>query len=172
MEKTGNSATLWTIGHSSADTAKLFDLLRRHHIEVLVDVRASPYSSYVPHSNREVLEAAAAAAGLSYVFMGDSLGGKPKDSNLCDSNGKPDYARIAGASEYVKGIDRLVELAHTRRVCIMCSEEDPARCHRGSLIAPTLGRRGLCVVHVRHGDPDESQEAMELRKTGGQLTLF
>lgn len=121
MAKSESSPALWTIGHSSADTSRLLELLRRQGIEVLVDVRATPYSKYVPQANRDVLEAGVKAAGLSYVFMGDSLGGKPKDERLCGPDGKPDYARIARADPYLRGVDHLIELARARRVCVMCS---------------------------------------------------
>jgi len=125
MVKNDFSVTLWTIGHSSVGTDRLFELLRRQRIELLVDVRAVPYSRYVPQANRDVLEAAAKAAGLTYLFMGDSLGGKPREDQACGPEGKPDYARMAQADSFLRGIDRLIELTETRRVCIMCSNDEP-----------------------------------------------
>ena len=47
---------LWTIGHSNHPLETFLALLRRHEIEVLVDVRSSPYSGYCPHFNTEQLK--------------------------------------------------------------------------------------------------------------------
>ncbi len=163
---------VWTIGHGSAETAQLFLLLARHSIQALVDVRSTPYSKYVPQANREILEAAARARNVSYSFMGDSLGGKPASGDLTDRDGHPDYVRMSQADSFLKGLDRLIERASQHRVCIMCSEEDPARCHRANLVAASLVERGCRVFHIRHDGTAESHAEMELRKTGGQLLLF
>jgi uncharacterized protein (DUF488 family) len=166
------SVTIWTIGHSSVEARELFNLLAGQQVDLLVDVRSSPYSRYVPQANRDVLTAAAKVAGVEYLFMGAALGGKPDDPALIRPDGKPDYARIAEGHRFRQGIARLVELARTRRLACMCSEEDPAGCHRGNLIAPTLVSLGHRVLHIRHDGSMESHEQMELRKSGGQLSLF
>jgi len=172
MNETTASPELWTIGHGAIETAHLFELLALHSIQVLVDVRSTPYSKFVPQANREILEAAAKARNVSYVFMGDALGGKPPSEALTDRSGHSDYARISQAEPFVKGLDRLLEQASRQRVCILCSEEDPGRCHRANLVAASLVERGCQVFHIRHDGRAESHAEMELRKTGGQLTLF
>jgi len=53
--------TFWTIGHSAAELDELFRLLAAQGIQVLVDVRSSPYSQHAPQANRELLEAVATA---------------------------------------------------------------------------------------------------------------
>jgi uncharacterized protein (DUF488 family) len=46
-------------------------------------------------------------------------------------------------------------------VAILCAEEDPARCHRATLLAPALVARRARVAHLRHdGSVEMHQEAL------------
>ena len=44
---------LWTIGHSNHSAEKFLDLLSRHGIACVVDVRSIPHSRRNPQFNRE-----------------------------------------------------------------------------------------------------------------------
>jgi len=57
---------LFTIGHSNLRLEEFLDLLSRHGVEVLVDVRTAPYSRYCPQFNRPELQQAIESAGLCY----------------------------------------------------------------------------------------------------------
>ncbi len=166
------SLTFWTLGHSAAEVDDLFRLMAVPGVDVLVDVRSIPYSQHAPQANREVLDAAARRHGVRYVFLGAELGGRPADESMLLPNGKPDYERMAAAEWFQRGLAELRRLAESARVCILCSEEDPARCHRGLLIAEALVRGGDHVQHLRHDGGVESHADMTRRRTGGQLSLF
>ena len=81
--------------------------------------------------------------------MGDSIGGKPADLALYDSNCQPDYAKIAAGDDFQRGIAGLLELADGLQTAVMCAEEDPANCHRNLLIGPELRERGIELLHIR-----------------------
>jgi uncharacterized protein (DUF488 family) len=68
-------STLFTIGHSAHSTEKLAELLRSHHISVVVDTRSAPYSRFAPQFDRELLQRSLVAAGIRYLFLGAELGG-------------------------------------------------------------------------------------------------
>jgi uncharacterized protein (DUF488 family) len=159
---------LLTIGHSKHPLARFLELLRQHAVSELVDVRSKPVSRFSPHFNKQVLGRSLAEAGIRYTFAGEALGGRPSDPDLYDSNGHVLYARLAQREHYRRGIARLVESVAAARTCVMCAEEDPARCHRRLLIAETLVARGVDVQHIR-GDGAVVGEA-ELR--GSQLRLL
>jgi len=165
-----NPPIIYSIGHSDHETHAFITLLRQHSITTLVDVRSEPYSRWVPQANRETLARALHAAGLAYIFMGDKLGGRPDDPALYDAEeaeGRPDYARVAATAEFQTGIERLLELAETDAVVMMCSEGDYRRCHRALLITPALLERGARVVHIQPGG-----ETVEARPEPKQLALF
>jgi len=59
---------------------------------------------------------------------------------------------------YWEGISNLMEIADRRKTAIMCSEENPEKCHRNLLISQTLLRKGLIVLHIRgSGDIEEAK---------------
>jgi uncharacterized protein (DUF488 family) len=154
---------LFTIGHSNMTIEAFLELLQKHGVEVLVDVRTAPYSRYCPQFNGAELRQAAEASGLCYQFAGQALGGKPSDEALRGEDGTPDYDKIAATELYEDGLRGLEELATRCCVAIMCSEADPARCHREKLIARSLRGRGVEVQHIR---PDGSVAPI------AQATLF
>lgn len=161
--------TVYTIGHSNVLFADLLRLLRLHEIAVLVDVRSAPYSQYTPQFNREALQQELQAAGIDYRFAGEFLGGRPTDPTCYKTGTVPDghakflkvvdYAVVATRDWYIRGIDRLLTIARERPTVIMCSEEDPQRCHRQHLIAQTLLERGATVLHIRESGAAESAHA-------------
>jgi len=157
-----------TVGHSDHTTAAFVDLLRRHGITLVVDVRSQPYSRWAPQFNRETLARDLEDAGIAYRFMGDALGGRPTDPALYDPGQEtPDYQRVEQAPAYQAGIDQLLELARAQRVAVMCGEGDRRRCHRHLLIAQTLLGRGVRVLHIQ---PDGT--TVEGERIPQQLSLF
>lgn len=179
------SLTIYTIGHSNAPVGKIIDLLRQHEIKVLVDVRSSPYSQYNPQFNRETFEQTVKQAGLEYKYAGEYLGGRPKDPTCYKNTEVPDghadflhlvdYPVVMTKDFFQKGIQRLLQLAEKERVAIMCSEEDPAQCHRHHLIGKYLVQQGLTVLHIRaDGSTIKDQYLPNIKKEppAEQLSLF
>jgi len=135
-------------------------LLLQHGIELVVDVRSSPYSRYVPQANREALARTLEAAGLAYRWMGALLGGKPEGT-------VGDYDELRASPGFQQGVETLLALAAEHRCVMMCSEGDHRQCHRHKLITPVLLDQGAHVLHIQ---PDGSlvDEDREPR----QLALF
>jgi uncharacterized protein (DUF488 family) len=142
------SPTIYSIGHSDHEIDRFVDLLRRHGVDILVDIRSQPYSRWVPAYNRDALRPAVEAAGLTYLFMGEALGGRPADPSLYHPDGRPDYERIAATPAFQDGLEALARLAASATVAIMCSEADYHDCHRARLITPHLLALDLPVVHI------------------------
>ena len=70
------NATIYTIGHSNHSLEGFLDLLTVHNITAVADVRSQPVSSYTPHFSRDLLAPALEQQGISYVFLGQQLGGR------------------------------------------------------------------------------------------------
>lgn len=155
--------SVFTIGHSNGRIEAFIELLRRHEVEVLVDTRSQPYSRFSPHFSREPLQRAVRAASIRYVFMGEALGGRPTPRECYDADGKVLYDKVEEQKLYQQSIERLLEGIARFRVCLLCSEEDPMRCHRRLLIARTLIRRGVEVRHIRGSGSIESEATVQMR---------
>jgi uncharacterized protein (DUF488 family) len=147
-----DAVRIYSIGHSDHSAQAFLDLLRRYGVTVLVDVRSHPYSKWVPQFNREKLPHALQAANIRYVFMGDSLGGRPADRSLyAPGEGHPDYNLVRGSAAFREGIRQLIGLAEAECAAMMCSEGDYHKCHRAMLITPALLEAGVQVLHIEPG---------------------
>jgi uncharacterized protein (DUF488 family) len=152
--------TIYSVGHSNHAPEVFVALLREHGVELVVDVRSSPYSRYVPQANRQALARTLEAAGIAYQWAGDRLGGKPEGEVA-------DYDKLRASASFQEGVADLVALAAERPTAMMCAEGDHRRCHRHKLITPALLDQNVRVLHIQ---PDGSlvDEAQEPK----QLSLF
>jgi uncharacterized protein (DUF488 family) len=131
--------TIYTIGHGRHPFDYFIDLLRRHGVAFVCDVRSMARSRW-PQYNGRALAAGLNAAGIGYEHLPE-CGGKV----------------LAPPDELARGLDRIVELASEMRVAVMCSESQPltrhtsaprANCHRVGLLATPLKARGADVIHI------------------------
>jgi uncharacterized protein (DUF488 family) len=158
-------ARLFSVGHSNHDLDRFLALLRRAGVTAVADVRSSPFSRRLPHFNAPQLAPALRRAGIDYVFLGDLLGGRPRDQDLYDDvEGQliVNYERVRATDDFALGLDRLQRGSEKYAIAMMCGEEDPLDCHRGLMIAPALKGRGLQTCHLRR-DGVESTAEMEAR---------
>lgn len=140
---------LYTIGHGTRPAEDFLGLLKANAITYLIDVRSRPYSRYNPQYNRERLQQFLQQHGITYVFMGDTLGGKPKDPLCYDNHNRVDYSKVKDKAFFKAGIQRL-KTAYDKNIkaAIMCSESKPLECHRTHLISRVLDAEGLHISHI------------------------
>jgi uncharacterized protein (DUF488 family) len=160
--------SIFTIGHSNHSAKKFAGLLKEHAIEVLVDARSRPYSRHAPHFNARDIEAILSCDGIGYLYLGRELGGRPRGEEFYDVKGRVDYALLERSRPFLDGIRRLEKEIQAHKVALLCSEEDPACCHRRLLIGRVLGERGVIVRHIR-GDGSLQPEG---EAAGDQPALF
>ena len=137
-----------TIGHSNHSPEMFLELLSRHDVSEVVDVRSSPQSRYTPQFNYNILTEILDEVGIGYVFLGGELGGRPVDRSCYDDEGRVLYDRLADTDLFNDGIGRLIREADERRMALMCTENEPLICHRALLISKTLAERDVAVEHI------------------------
>lgn len=135
--KEKRESRVWTIGHSTLPLKDFLRLLKIFNIKTVVDVRRFPTSKKSPHFRSEILEKSLPLHGISYIWMGELLGGYRKGG----------YEEYTKTENFRKGIEELVEALKRDRVAIMCAEKIWFRCHR-RFIADELTRRGVEVIHI------------------------
>lgn len=152
--------TVYTIGHSNHSVEALADLLLKHGITTVADVRSAPYSRFTPQFNKDVLANALRAHHIGYVYLGRELGGRSDDAQ-CYEAGRIRYDRVARTPAFRRGIDRVRKGMQTHRLAVMCAEKEPLECHRTLLVATELERNGVRVVHIHaEGHSETNAEAM------------
>lgn len=159
---------VFTVGHSNHSAERFFGLLKGYGIEVVVDTRSHPYSRHAPRFNAGALEAALARDGIGYLFLGGELGGRPEGEEYYDDYGRVDYVLLGCSRPFLDGISRLEKEIRARTVALLCSEENPARCHRRLLVGRALEELGFTLRHIR-GD---GSIQIEGETNNGQPVLF
>ncbi|MEM7130490.1 MAG: DUF488 domain-containing protein [Chloroflexota bacterium] len=169
---TDSTIPIYTIGYGQRTMDEFIDLLTRYEIAFLVDVRTAPYSRYKPEYSKTELELTLREAGIRYIFLGNSLGGRP-DAPDCYRNGKIDYEAVKTKGFYQKGLERVhAAFAQQQRIVLMCSEGKPEMCHRSKLIGASLTQANVPVIHIDENDDPQEQDEIIFRLTKGQLSLF
>jgi uncharacterized protein (DUF488 family) len=172
LAEEGGEAPLHTIGYGARSLEQFIAVLKASRIEYLLDVRTAPYSKFRPEFSREILERTLKSSGIRYVFMGDMLGGQPRDPD-CYTDGKVDYEKVRQQEFFKAGLERLRK-AHEQgsRVVLMCSEGKPEQCHRSKMIGEALAAAGIPVRHIDEDGRTLTQAQVMDRLTGGQFDLF
>lgn len=163
---------VFSIGHGKHSLGALCGYLQRENVGYVIDVRSAPYSRHQPEFSREPLAQTLLQNSIKYVFMGDLLGGRPKDES-CYTAGKVDYSKIRLKEPFNKGINRLVD-AHRQglNICMLCSEAHPKQCHRSKLVGEALFERGIEVMHIMPDGLRMKQSDVIAELTGAQASLF
>ena len=168
-------STIYSIGHGNKKIEEFIDKLKSFDIRYLMDIRSKPYSKWNPQYNKSSLESALKDQDISYLFVGDALGGLPEDNSCYDHHGKVVYDLIKEKDFFKKGIERIVK-ANERaiRLAIMCSEAKPEECHRSKLIGQELMKQGIAVKHIVAVNKMKPQQMVmnELTKGRGTTDLF
>lgn len=138
-----------TVGYEGATPDRLIAALKEAGVETLVDVRALA-NSRRPGFAKGALSAALGEAGIGYLHL--RALGTPAAGRAAVRAGRPEamrriFAEHLAGTEAQAALAGLRDLARRQRVCLLCLEADPRRCHR-TLVAEAVD---LPVVHLSPG---------------------
>jgi uncharacterized protein (DUF488 family) len=142
---------IWTIGHSTRSGEEFIALLQRAQIEAVADVRRFPGSRRYPQFGQGQLSGALGKSGIEYFHFPD-LGGRrrprPDSPNTAWRNEAfRGYADYMMTEPFRAAIERLLQVAKSKRTAMMCAEAVWWQCHRG-LIGDHLKAMGHAVWHI------------------------
>lgn len=170
-----NNKVIYTIGHSNFEIEHFITLITKYNIRKVIDIRSVPYSRFYPQFNTERLDRTLKENGIKYIFDGERLGGRISDPSCYLNKQLPTRkTNIAELVNYVilktkdwfnSSISNLLALAENENIAIMCSEENPERCHRNLLVTRRLLELGIKVYHIR-------KDVLEPAKFCEQLSLL
>lgn len=152
---------IYSLGHGARSIESFLSLLKDYEISYVVDVRTRPASRFNPQYNKAALHDVLKKQGLHYVYMGDTLGGRPSDTSCYDEQGRVDYAKVMEKGFFLEGIKRL-ETAYEKnlRIACFCSEISACDCHRSKLIGVMLEKLQIPMAHINKMGNLESQEVV------------
>lgn len=130
---------IFTVGYEGGDIESLTRTLRRHKIEILIDVREMPLSRKKGLS-KTALAATMESEGVRYVH--DRALGAPRpirDALRATKDYAAYFKRFEAYMDTVTDHLKAVAEQYTGRVALLCFEADPLSCHR-SVVARRLGK--------------------------------
>jgi uncharacterized protein (DUF488 family) len=157
--------TIFTVGHSNLNFFNFLSLIQANNITHIIDIRSIPYSRRAPWSNKSRLPKLLKPFHIRYTYLGHKLGGKKQSlSETLRQQG------ITPKDIYDDAIQVLLQLSIRENLSLLCSEGDPANCHRQQTIAQTLLESGTKVIHILKDG--SLKEAWKEDQTADQPKLF
>ena len=152
----------YTIGYAHHTQESFLELLKKYHIQYVIDVRTMAYSKFHPQFNKEPLKYFLNSHSIGYKQMDEAFGIVRPNSPLLNHEGYLDFKKIAQLPEFQMGIDQMIRGIHQGySIAFMCAEKHPSDCHRSTLVARALMDRGYKIWHILWDGSMLSQEDLE-----------
>ncbi len=148
-----DAAPIATIGYERATLADVIARLKAAGVELLIDVRAIA-ASRRPGFSKRLLAGGLAEAGIGYLHLQPL--GTPKPGRDAVRRGDVEtmrrifQAHVQG-DRSVAALAEAAEAARANRVCLLCFEREPARCHRALVADLICERTAQPVLHLHAG---------------------
>ena len=157
---------VFTIGHSTHTIIDFIKLLKQYSIPLVCDVRSQPYSKYNSQFNKDSVKKTLLGSRMEYLFLGEELGGRSKNTSCYNDKGKLQYHLLAQEPLFKKGLEKIIEEVKKRSIVLMCSEGDPLKCHRTILVCRQLQKLHFLKNNIQHILSDGSlQSNTEMEKS-------
>jgi uncharacterized protein (DUF488 family) len=139
-----------TIGYERAPQSAVIARLKEAGVELLIDVRAIAASRRAGFS-KTLLGGSLRDAGVDYLHLRDL--GTPKPGREAARAGRIGEMRAIfdehmTTAAALGALERAIEEAEGRRVCLLCFENDPACCHRTAVAERIAARTGQPILHL------------------------
>ena len=130
-----SAGRIYSVGYEGFTQRGFVETMNLSKVNVVVDVRLNAMSRKAGFSKRGLSEALE-GVGIDYVHE-PKLGNPPDNrDSFRKGDGSAGRRRIEKMLSNGSGeaLDRVVDLARTNRIAILCVERDPSRCHRAVII--------------------------------------
>jgi uncharacterized protein (DUF488 family) len=166
---------IYTIGHSIHSAEAFTDLLHRHEVRQVADVRTVPRSKRHPQFEGARLSELLSTEGIAYRHF-PALGGfrKPHADSANTAWQHPafrGYADYMATPVFQSGLDALIQFTQAGTTVVMCAEATWWRCHR-RLLADALVVRGEGVSHIMSSAAPKPHELSEFAKIDGPRVTY
>ena len=173
------SNTLYTIGYTGFTVEEFITTLKHYGINVVIDVRSSPYSERYADYNKDNIEKVLKEHGIYYRNYVSEFGARQDDARFYADDGILDFELFAQSERFKSGVCKIQNsLEKGYRIVLMCAEKNPVQCHRTILVARAFSDRGYSVLHLLPEQKAITQEQIELELLNkyfpnrGQISLF
>lgn len=170
---------IYTIGYSGFSIKDFMDTLKQRGIQLIVDVRSSPYSLRYTDFNKEKLQVRLSQSNVYYRNYAEEFGARQKDRALYTREGYLDFSLHYKTMGFQNGVNKLIKTIEKGYIfALMCAEKDPINCHRAIMVSRYFSKLGYMVTHIEPNGVEETQEDLDFRllekffPDRNQLSLF
>ena len=150
---------IYTIGYSGfPDVRDFVSTLKQYGIQILIDVRSSPFSTYFESYNKDQLARILRENGIYYANYARQFGARQEDLSFY-KNGRLDFELFSQSEQFLDGVQS-VERSQAV-IAFMCAEKHPSECHRAILVTRAFNERGHEIIHIKPGDITLSQSDLD-----------
>lgn len=141
---------LFTVGYEGKNIDEFINILRKHSIETLIDVREIPISRKKGFS-KNILNRELAAKNIEYVHF-KTLGSPRLLRKKVYKDGDYEYF-FKKYQKYLdtcsKELKTLCEITKEKLSCLLCFERNPSYCHRNAVAQRVSSMNGV-FFKVQH----------------------
>ncbi len=153
---------IYTIGYAHHTQESFLALLKKYHIEIVIDVRTMAYSAFHPQFNKEPLKQFLNSHHILYRQMEGAFGIIRPHSDLLNTAGYLDFTKIAQLDSFKEGIETICRgIEQGYNISFMCAEKAPSDCHRSTLVTRALYEKGYEVQHILCDGTLQTQDELE-----------
>lgn len=144
---------LFTIGHSIHPLNDFLELLKKHAIDYVIDVRSIPYSEHTSDYNKDKIKSYLNNHDVNYAHMGKYFGARQEDPSLYSFDKKRnkfylDFKKVQESSNFNIGFENILKGAMQFKIAFMCTEKNPIDCHRAIMVGDAFFKKGYAVKHI------------------------
>ncbi len=151
---------IFTIGYAGfPDVNEFIKALKLYSVQILIDVRSSPYSAYYEDYNKDCLTKRLAENGIYYYNYSRQFGARQENKDYY-IDGRLDFEAFSRSEQFLDGVHK-VENSNAI-IALMCAEKNPSDCHRSILVARAFSDRGHEVIHIMPNGETRTQCDVEL----------
>lgn len=152
----------YTIGYAHHTQESFLALIKKYHINCVIDVRTMAYSNFHPQFNKEPIKHFLNTENILYRQMQEAFGIIRPSSPLLNQAGYLDFVKIAELPSFQEGIETIIRgIEAGYQIAFMCAEKAPSDCHRSTLVGRALAFRGYKMYHILHDGHLQTQRDLE-----------
>lgn len=151
MNSVKKTYTMFTIGYEGLNIIEFLAWMKKHGIDVVVDVRNKPISRKKGFS-KLALNESLEKDHISYIGFPELGTTKDMRDDLYQTGNYKDFFslvedRLSENQEALKNIIRLIKSG--KRIVLLCFEKDPYKCHR-KIVAEAIRKMYDKMISIQH----------------------
>ena len=156
------SKSIFTIGYSDFLMDDFIKALKQNNVNVVIDVRSSPYSERYPHYNKGIIENTLRANKIHYRNYANEFGARQNDPSYYNEEGYLDFENFSESEQFQYGVKKICDsVERGYHVVFMCAEKSPIQCHRAIMVSKVFHSKGFDVIHILPNGETITQSQLE-----------